>query len=227
LHAWELKSRFFLIQRNSLRIALGVLCLACSLSLPAFTQAPCAMLPPNESSGNGSAPCLPPLTRRERLKDYLHTIVYPEALLGTAAASGIAQARNSPSAWEQGMAGYGRRFASRVGKDIVNSTVRLGIESALGEDSRYYPSPRGETGSRIAHVFRTTLLARRADGHETLAVGRITGAFSAGLISRAWHPEGHRSIRQGFQSGALSYGFDFASHAFEEFWPDLRRHLPF
>jgi hypothetical protein len=125
------------------------------------------------------------------------------------------------------MAGYGRRFAHRTGKNIVDNTIRLGIESALGLDSRYYPSPRRDFGSRVGHVFRTTLLARTREGNETLAVGRITGAIGGGLISRRWQPEGHRSIRQGFESGALSYSFDFASHTFEEFWPDLRKHLPF
>ena len=219
----KIKLGFFLIHHTSFRTSLALLCLVCSLTLSAFAQAPCALLPPSDPP----AVCLPPLTRSERLKDYLHTIVYPDALLGAAAASGIAQARNHAAAWEQGMAGYGRRFASRVGKNVVNSTVRLGVELALGEDSRYYPSPRRGTGSRISHVFRTTLLARNADGHETLAIGRLTGAFSGGLISRAWHPESQDSFRQGFQSGAISYGFDFASHAFEEFWPDLRKHLPF
>ena len=214
---------FLLIHRKSLCMALALLGLACSLALPASAQSPCALLPPSDPP----PPCLPPLTRSERLQDYLHTIVYPEALLGTAAASGIAQARNHPSAWEQGMAGYGRRFASRVGKNAVNSTVRLGVELALGEDSRYYPSPRRDTGSRIAHVFRATLLARQRDGSETLAVGRLTGAFSGGLLSRAWQPPSQDSIRQGIQSGAISYGFDFVSHTFEEFWPDLRKHLPF
>ena len=208
--------------------SLVVLCLVCSFTLPAFAQAPpCALLPPSAYSGNGAAACLPPLTGKERLKDYARWTIGPDALLGTAAAAGIAQARNHPSAWEQGMAGYGRRFASRVGKTVVNSTVRLGVESALGEDSRYYPSPRRGLGNRISHVFRTTLLARKPDGHETLAVGRLAGALSGGLVSRAWQPENQNSLRQGFESGAVSYGLDFASHTFEEFWPDIRKHLPF
>ena len=213
----------FLIHSKSLRTTLAVFCLAAFLTLPAFAQAPCALLPVS----NPPPPCLPPLTAGERLKDYAHPTIGPEALLGRAVTSGIAQARNHPSAWEQGMAGYGRRYAHRTGQSIVNNTVRLGVESAFGLDSRYYPSPRREFGSRIAHVVRTTFLARTKEGNETLAVGRIAGAFSGGLISRQWNPEGHRSIRDGFQSGAISFGTDFASHAFTEFWPDIRKHLPF
>lgn len=209
---------------KSLRTVLVFLLLACSLVPAVFAQAPpCALLPPSDPP----QPCLPPLMSRERIKDYLHSTVGPGALLSRAAAAGIAQARNSPSAWEQGMAGYGRRFASRTGQSIFENAVRLGVESALGEDSRYYPSPRKDPGSRIAHIFRTTLLARTREGGETLAVGRLAGAFSSGLVSRSWQPTGHRGIGEGLESGAISYGLDFASHAFDEFWPDLRKHLPF
>jgi hypothetical protein len=213
-----------LIRRKALLKLSARLCLAFSLSVPAFAQAPpCALLPPSDQP----VACLPPLTRSERLRYYLRSTVGPEALLSRAATAGIAQARNSPSAWEQGMAGYGRRFAHRTGKHIVDSTIRLGVESALGLDSRYYLSPHRNFSSRVGHVFRTTLLARTRQGNETLSVGRIAGAFGGGLISRQWQPEGHRSIRQGFESGALSFGYDFASHAFEEFFPALLKRLPF
>ena len=212
-----------MIHRKLLRRTLGLLCLACSLPVLAFAQAPCALLPPT----NPPSPCLPPLTRGERLKNYLHSTIGLETLLSKVATSGIANVRNHPSAWDYGMEGYGLRYAHRFAKSVVSNTVRLGVESAFGEDSRYYPSPSRGAGSRMAHVFRTTFLTRTSDGGETLAVGRIAGAFSGGLISRSWQPEGHASIRQSFQSGAISYGFDFASHAFEEFFPDLRNHLPF
>ena len=217
-----------MIHHTSFRTSLALLCLACSLTLPAFAQTPpCALLPPSATSADGSAPCLPPLTAEERLKHYAHSTVGPEALLGMAATAGIAHARNHPSAWEQGMAGYGRRYAHRLGKAVVANTVRLGVEAALGEDSRYYPSPRRDFGSRIAHIFRATLLARTRDGGETLAVGRIAGAFTGGMISRTWQPAGHDSFGDGLQSGAISFSNDFAASAFSEFWPDLRKHLPF
>ena len=209
--------------RKSLRTTLAILCLACFSTLTAFAQAPCALLPPSDPP----PPCIPPLTGQERVRYYLHSTIGVEALVSRAATAGLAHARNDPSAWEQGMAGFGQRFAHRTGKNLIDQTVRLGVESALGLDSRYYTSPRRGFGTRIGHVFRTTLLARTADGGETLAVGRIAGAFSGGLISRTWQPPGHDSIGDGLQSGALSFGYDFATHAFEEFFPALRKHLPF
>ncbi len=221
-----------MIACKSLGRASTVLGLAACVSLPAWAQNPCILVRPNDVLGvaappSAGAPCLPPLTRSERLKDYLHSTIGREALLGTLAASGIAQARNSPSIWEREMEGYGARYASRFAKTVANNTIRLGVESALGEDSRYFASPRRETGRRVAHVFRTTLFARKADGRQTLAVGRLAGAFGSGLVSRTWQPEGHNGIGRGLQSGAVSFSFDFASNAFREFWPDLRKRLPF
>jgi hypothetical protein len=196
--------------------------LASFLASVASAQAPpCALLPPSDPP----PPCIPPLTRSERLKAYADWNFGFVGLLGAATTSGIAHARNHPSAWEQGMAGYGRRYAHRIGKNAVNNTARLGVEWALGLDGRYYPSHKPEIGGRIAHIIRTTWHARTREGGETVAWGRIAGAFAGGLVSRAWQPDGHRSFRQGLQSGALSFGTDFTSNAFREFWPDLRHRL--
>ena len=212
---------------KSARHRIVLACLSVALSLPAAAQVPCALASPSPSPGAASPPCLALPTAQERLKDYLHATLGPKALLSSAAAAGIAHARNHPSAWEQGMAGYGRRYGSSFGKRIVDHSIRLGVESALGEDSRYFPSPGKEAWSRIRYAVRHTLVARTENGKETLAVGRLAGTFGGGLVSRTWHPEGHDSFVDGLRSGGISFGFEIATNVFREFWPDLRKHLPF
>jgi hypothetical protein len=208
-----------------LRIIL--LIFAGALGLPALAQNPCNADPTSASPATAAPPCLAPLTPKARLQDYLHDTFSPDDLLGMAASAGIAQARNHPSAWEQGMAGYGRRYGSRFGKHLVDHTIRLGVESALGEDSRFLPSRPAGTWNRIGHAVRQTFVARRADGQETIAVGRLAGTIGGGLISRTWHPPGHDSFSDGLQSGGLSLSFDIGLNVFREFWPDLKKHLPF
>ena len=216
-----------MIHRKSTRRWIVLACLGVLLSLPAVAQGPCGPASANPSPGAASPPSLAPLTGNERLKDYLKSTLCPEALLGPAAAAGIAHARNDPSAWEQGMAGYGRRYGSRVGTNLVNHSIRLAVESALGEDSRCVPSPEKETWRRIRHAVRHTLVARTENGKETPAVGRLAGTFGGGLVSRTWHPEGHGRFVDGLQSGGISFGFNVATNVFREFWPDLRKRLPF
>ena len=125
------------------------------------------------------------------------------------------------------MAGYGRRYGSSFGKRIVDHSIRLGVESALGEDARYVPSSGKETWSRIGYAVRHTLLTRTTNGKETVAVGRLAGTFGGGFVSRTWHPEGHDGFVDGLQSGGISFSFEIATNVFREFWPDLRKRLPF
>ena len=216
-----------MIHRKSVRRWIVLACLGVGLSLPAAAQNPCSPASASPSPGAASPPCLAPLMGNERLKEYLKATLGRETLLGTAATAGIAHARNHPSAWEQGMAGYGRRYGSRFGTNLVDHSIRLAVESARGEDSRFSPSPRRETWRRIQHAFRQTFLARTADGKETVAMGRLAGTLGGGLISRTWQPEGHDTFVDGLQSGGISLGFDVATNVFREFWPDLRKHLPF
>lgn len=206
---------------------MNLLLLLAAFSLPALAQNPCNPDPASASPAAASPPCLAPLTAKGRLREYLHDTVGPETLTSLAAGAGIAHARNHPSAWEQGMAGYGRRYGSRFGKHLVDHTIRLAVESARGEDSRYFPSPRRETWSRIGHAVRQTFLARTEDGKQTIAVGRLAGTLGGGLVSRSWHPKGHDSFVDGLQSGGISFGFDVGMNVFHEFWPDIRKRLPF
>jgi hypothetical protein len=221
------RKEFHLNPSNSASIQIVLLILAGALGLPAVAQNPCNPDPAGASPATAAPPCLAPLTPQARLQDFLQDTFGPEALLGTAAGAGIGQARNHPSAWEQGMAGYGRRYGSSFGKHLVDHTIRLGVESVLGEDSRFLPSPRKETWSRIGHAVRQTFVARRGDGKETIAVGRLAGAIGGGMISRTWQPAGHDGFLDGLQSGGLSFSFDIGLNVFHEFWPDLRKHLPF
>ena len=125
------------------------------------------------------------------------------------------------------MAGYGRRYGSRLGQKIVDHSIRMAVESALGEDSRYFPSPGKEAGSRIGYAVQHTLVTRTANGKQTLAVGRLAGTFGGGLLSRTWHPAGTDTFAEGLRSGGISFGFAIAINVFREFWPDLRKRLPF
>ena len=216
-----------MIHRKSARRRIVLACLGVSLSLPAAAQNPCDPASASPSPGAAAPPCLALPTAQERLKDYLHATLGPKALLASGASAGIGHARNDPSAWEQEMAGYGRRYGASFGKRIVDHSIRLAVESALGEDSRYFPSPGKGTWSRIRYAVRNTLVARTENGKETVAVGRLAGTFGGGLVSRTWHPEGHDTFVKGLRSGGISFSFEIATNVFREFWPDLRKRLPF
>ena len=125
------------------------------------------------------------------------------------------------------MAGYGRRFASGLTQRAVGNSFQFSVGILLREDPRYFPSERKGTWARIADAIAHTVTVRTDDGSRTLAVGRLAGTFGGGLLSRTWQPEGHDSIPQGLQSGAIMFGADIGWNVFREFWPDLKKRLRF
>ncbi|MBI2820198.1 MAG: hypothetical protein HYX73_09490 [Acidobacteria bacterium] len=151
----------------------------------------------------------------------------PRAHLASAAVAGIQQARNAPAAWKQGMEGYGRRYGSGFAKRSISNIVQLGVETMLGEDSRYFNSRRDGFWPRMKYAVIHSLMVRDREGGREVAVGRIAGTMAGGLLSRTWQPEGHRGIRNGFQSGGISFGGYIAGNLFREFTRGINEHLPF
>lgn len=176
-------------------------------------------LPPPASSST--------YTLTARFKDYPRKTFGPEALLFSAMSAGIGQARNAPSAWEQGMAGFGRRYASSMAQRAVSNVIQLPIEAVLGEDSRYVLSQRHGIWPRVGDAIVRSFVIRTSNGTRAPPVGVLAGAFGGGLVSRTWNPDGHDRISQGIVSGVYSIGFYVGTNVFHEFWPDIRKHLHF
>src|SRR5688572_25659689 len=70
-------------------------------------------------------------THRQRFNRYVKDTVGPFRLVRTAAAAGINQWSDTPEEWEQGMKGYGKRFASNLGRSAVQQSVTYGLDEAL------------------------------------------------------------------------------------------------
>jgi hypothetical protein len=175
----------------------------------------------------GSIAYLPVYNSKERLKDYFKRTTGLRPILASAAAAGIQQARNAPSAWGQGMKGYGRRYGSSFAKRGISNTVQLGVEAMLGEDSRYVYSERRGFWPRLQDAVASSIVVRTTDGGRQVAFGRIAGTMAGGLLSRQWQPQGHDGIGDGLQSGGLSFGGYVGWNVLREFTRGISKHLPF
>ena len=205
----------------------AIIAVALCMSTPLSAQSPEAQTSPGGSAGTLPVSHVTAYNSSERLKDYFKRTVGLRPFLASAAAAGIQQARNAPSAWEQGLEGYGRRYGSSFAKRGISNTVQLGVEAALGEDSRYLYSERSGVWPRLKDAVTHSLVVRTVDGGREFAVGRIAGSMAGGLLSRTWQPEGHRGIKNGFQSGGISFGGYITWNIIREFTRGINSHLPF
>jgi hypothetical protein len=155
----------------------------------------------------------------ERFHDYGMGLIGIQAWLGSAASAGIGQWTNSPSEWNQGAEGYGKRFGSRFGQNVAKQTLQLPLAAALHEDLRYHPLKTGSVGGRIWYAVRTSFMVPSSNGTgNTFAFARIGSNFGAGLISRTWQPSSNSGVGDGFESGAITLAGDVGLNIVREFW---------
>jgi len=83
------------------------------------------------------------------------------------------------------------------------------------------PANRGSARMKYALVS-TVVTHKTTTGKRTPALGRISGDFGSGLISRAWQPARLHTLGSGLATGGIMLGVDAGSNVVREFWPEIR-----
>ena len=97
----------------------------------------------------------PALTGEEKFHDRVGNVVGLRGWLGTAVGAGLGTAFDVPKEWDTHISGYGLRYASGIGVNLTHQAFGFGLDNALHEDPRYFPSeeqgfkPRLERGVLI------------------------------------------------------------------------------
>lgn len=146
------------------------------------------------------------------------------ALIRTGVKTGIQHVRNTPHEWGRDGGGLVRRLGSVTGNRLIKTSVQTTVAHIRHEELKYQPSEDSGTGARLRHALLSTFVARKTtNGRPTVAAGRISGSFAAGLLSRLWHPARLRTFSSGLTTSGISLGFDAGFNVTREFWPDIRR----
>jgi len=156
-------------------------------------------------------------THRERFNRYVRSTVGPLRIGWTAASAGIAQWRDHPEEWEQGMKGYGKRYASNFGQNAIQRTLTYGLDEALGLDTGFQKSRRDGFAARAKDALLQNITSRTKSGRRTIAAPRVAGIYSAAIIAReTWYPDRY-SYKDGLRSGTTSLLTGFGINLVREF----------
>lgn len=154
---------------------------------------------------------------KERFRRYVKSTVGPFSLARTAASAGIQQASDSPEEWEQGMKGYGKRFASGFGRNAIQQTITYGLDEAFDFDTGFERSKRTGFGARLKDALIQNITSRRPSGKRVLSAPRLIGVYSAGVIAaETWYPERY-SYKDGLRSGTTTLLTGFGINVIREF----------
>jgi hypothetical protein len=156
-------------------------------------------------------------TSKERFNRYVLSTVGPMRLVRTGAAAGISQWRDKPEEWGQGMKGYGKRFASGLGKNAIQQTVTYGLDEALHLDTGFQRSKREGLFPRLKDALAQNVTSRTRSGNRVISVPRIAGVYTGAIVAtETWYPERY-SYKDGLKHGTTTLLTGFGINVVREF----------
>jgi hypothetical protein len=143
-------------------------------------------------------------------------------LLGSAVGAGIGTGLDVPHEWDTHIGGYGLRYISGFGINLTHQAFAFGLDYALHEDPRYFPSERHGFKPRLLNVLKQSVISRRDDGSEGVAYSRLISDFAAAQVGGAWQPPSNQGVANGLERGVIMLGAESAINLIQEFVPFTR-----
>ncbi len=141
-----------------------------------------------------------------------------------------AQIDHDDPAFQQGAAGFGKRFTAAVADNGISDFFGIYLYPSLfRQDPRYYAMREGPPAARLGHALAHRFITRGDSGRLMPNYSEWFGTVSTKALSNLYHPGNPR----GFGPTATRVGFsvanDMAWDVLREFWPEVTRkfHLPF
>jgi hypothetical protein len=136
-------------------------------------------------------PIYVPVAQRTKVDNYLFDAFGPYPIAAAAVAAGVNQLTDSPPEWNQGAAGFGRRFGSDFGMLAVGTTTRYALSEALKEDSLYYRCECQGIIPRFRHAVLSTFVARHSeDGRRVFSFPALVAPYAGSFTAvYGWYPD--------------------------------------
>jgi hypothetical protein len=156
-------------------------------------------------------------TKRERFNRYVKSTVGPVSLVRSGISAGIDQWRDHPVEWGQGASGYGKRYASSIGRNAIQQTVTYGLDAAMGLDTGFKRSDRKGFVPRMTDALAANITSHTRIGKRVISVPRLAGVYAGGIIpAETWYPSRY-SYKDGLRSGTRSLATGFGINLVREF----------
>ena len=159
-----------------------------------------------------------PLTTRMKYHMAYKSLTNPFFFARTAAWAGISQARDNPSEWNQGAAGYGKRLGAGFADAVTGSLITNAIlPSILHQDPRYFYQGTGTKKSRALHAMLAPVICKGDNGAWQPNYSQWGGSLIGYSISTAYYPSSSRTAGHVFQTFGVDMGLHVVGSLVQEF----------
>jgi hypothetical protein len=177
---------------------------------------------PNYRTADGNAPYYP-ITARQKfaisIKDSTDWPVFPTA----AAFAALYQLEDQNPSFGQGAKGYGHRFVTAYGDQIVGNIMIEGLlPSVLHEDPRYFRRGYGSVKSRLWYAGTRIFVNRTDRGTNRVNLSELVGNGVMMAVGNAYYPD-TRGVNENLQRLYIALATDSFGAIAKEFWPDVKR----
>jgi hypothetical protein len=168
------------------------------------------------------------LDGKQRMQDYLKSLVRPSAVFSNILIAGFEEARNFPHEWHRTEGGFAKRLGSQYAQYFLDNTIELGFSTIHHEDNRYFRIGDGNFFKRFGNVVKSTVVVSNTHGGQTVALGQIAGAYGSWAIaSQVWEPPSEQRVSRVLLWGSVNLAAKGGRNLIREFGPDLRKkHAP-
>ena len=166
----------------------------------------------------------PPLKPNQKFHLFVVGTLDPFPFVAYAIQAGISQATDSHSGYEQGAAGYGRRFGAALGDGTsARFFSTYAFPSLLHQDPRYFRKGEGGARSRIGYSISRGF-ATKSDGGKTQPNwSNVFGKLAGAGLSNLYYPPEDRGASLTLSRVTISLGYQMLGNLAIEFWPEIHR----
>lgn len=156
-------------------------------------------------------------TREERRKCFLSDAFGVPAVIGATFGAAVNQIGDAPPEWRKTAGGFGKRFASSYGTNVVRNTISYGLSETFKLDNRFEKSGEKDFGKRLKHVFLGSYTTRTKTGKRLPDFPFVAGTYMAAVVAdEVWYPKCY-GYRDGLRDGTISLGVRFGVNLLREF----------
>lgn len=126
-----------------------------------------------------------------------------------------------------GLNGFGRFYSRSVADQVVGSYVTEAIlPSLLHEDPRFFRLGTGPVMHRALNATTRVFVTKKDNGQTGVFFSEILGNMGVTAFGCIYYTES-RTASESAERYGMALGNDVISNLLTEFWPDIRRRLPF
>jgi hypothetical protein len=166
-----------------------------------------------------------PLTPRQNFRWFATNTLDPSNLAGGIFAAALGTAPVRPKEYGPHWGGFADRFGMGMTGSVTGNAIEAGAGFLLREDPRYFRVPDRSFKARVGNVLRLTFAARGGHGSFGPAYARYMALLGNNLVTNTWRVNSEANTHDALLRASEGFGGHLAGNAFEEFWPDIKKHI--